>query len=50
LAKIKGKELDVVSDFESEKYKGKIIIDVEPNATITSTKIQPKESYKIEEG
>jgi hypothetical protein len=33
-----------------QRIKGKWIIDAEPSATITTTKIQPDESEELEEG
>jgi hypothetical protein len=37
-------------DSESDSEQGKWIIDAEPSATITTTKIQPDESEELEEG
>jgi hypothetical protein len=42
--------LDPDSDFDSEKDNEKWIIDVEPSATIATTKIQPEESKDLVEG
>jgi hypothetical protein len=41
LAKLKEKESDLDSDSDSEQDKEKQIIDVEPSATVATTKIQP---------
>jgi hypothetical protein len=40
---MKEKELDPGLDFDLEKDRGKHIIDTDLNATITTTKFQPKE-------
>jgi hypothetical protein len=50
VAEVKAYELNVGSDFESELKKGIRIIDVEPNATVATTKIQPGELDMPEEG
>jgi hypothetical protein len=50
LEELKEKELEPKSYLDLEKDKGKWIINVEPNATITTTKIQPDESEEPEEG
>jgi hypothetical protein len=50
VAKVKASESDVGSDSESEPEKGRWIIDMEPNATISTTKIQPDEPDEPEEG
>jgi hypothetical protein len=50
VAKVKASESDVVFDSESELEKGRQIIDVEPNATISTTKLQPGEPDELEEG
>ena len=47
---MKSSELDPDSDAEIEPNKGKRIIDVEPNATVATTKIQPVEPEDPEEG
>jgi hypothetical protein len=43
MAEVKASESDVGSDFELEPEKGRQIIDDEPSATISTTKIQPNE-------
>lgn len=50
LAKMKVLESNFGLDSNSEPDKGKWIIDVEPSATITTTKIQPKELEELKEG
>jgi hypothetical protein len=47
---MKASELDVDSDSDSEPNKGKMIIDIEPSVTITTTKFQPEEPEEPEEG
>jgi hypothetical protein len=47
---VKASESDVGSDSESEPEKGRWIIDVEPSATIATTKIHPGEPDEPEEG
>ena len=47
---MKSSELDPDSDSETEPDKGKRIIDVEPNATITTAQIQSVELEDLEEG
>jgi hypothetical protein len=50
VAEVKASESDVGSDSESEPEKGRHIIDVEPSATISTTKIHPGEPDEPEEG
>jgi hypothetical protein len=50
VAKVKASELDVDSDSELEPERGRWIIDMEPSATISTTKLQPGEPDKPEEG
>jgi hypothetical protein len=50
VAEVKAFESDVGSDSELEPEKGRQIIDVEPSATIATTKIQPGEPDEPEEG
>ena len=50
VAEMKSSELDPDSDSDSEMDKGKQIIDVEPNATVATTKIQPEDPKEPEEG
>jgi hypothetical protein len=50
VAKVKGSESDVDSDFEPKPERGRQIIDTEPNATIATTKLQPSELDEPEEG
>jgi hypothetical protein len=50
VAEVKASELDVGSDSEPEPERGRWIIDVEPSATIATTKLQPGEPDKPEEG
>ena len=54
MAKLKASELDACSDSDSEpnkgNEKGKQIIDVEPNATVSTTKIHKQEPEDPEEG
>jgi hypothetical protein len=38
------------SEFESEPERGRQIIDEEPSATISTTKLQPSEPDELEEG
>ena len=47
---MKSSDLDPDSDSETEPDKGKRIIDVEPNATVTTSQIQPIEPEDPEEG
>jgi hypothetical protein len=50
VAEVKASESDVGSDSESEPERGRWIIDVEPSATIATTKLQPGEPDELEEG
>jgi hypothetical protein len=43
VAEVKAYELDVGSDFDSEPKRGRQIIEVEPSATISTTKLHPGE-------
>ena len=43
-------ESDAGSDYESEPKRGRQIIDMEPNATVSTTKLQPSEPNEPEEG
>jgi hypothetical protein len=50
VAKVKVSESDADSDSEPEPERGRWIIDVEPSATVTTTKLQPGELDESEEG
>jgi hypothetical protein len=50
VAKVKSFESDEISYSELEPKNGRQIIDVEPSATVATTKIQPGEPDEIEEG
>jgi hypothetical protein len=50
MAKLKASESEVDSDSESNPEGGKQIIDVEPSATVATTKVQPSEPEEPEEG
>jgi len=50
VAEVKAYELDVSFNYESKPEKGSHIIDAEPSATISTTKIQPNEPDELEEG
>jgi hypothetical protein len=50
MAELKASELEVDSDSESNPEGGKRIIDVEPSATVTTTKVQSSEPEEPEEG
>jgi hypothetical protein len=50
VAELKASESDVGFDSESKPKRGRQIIDVEPNSTISTTKLQPGESDEPEEG
>jgi hypothetical protein len=50
VAEVKAFESDVGSDSESEQERGRQIIDVEPSATIATTKLHPGEPDEPEEG
>jgi hypothetical protein len=47
---VKASESEAGSDSESEPERGRQIIDVEPNATVATTKVQPGEPDEPEEG
>jgi hypothetical protein len=46
------KDFELEADFESESNPegGKKIINVEPNAIVTTTKVQPRDPKELEEG
>jgi hypothetical protein len=50
VAEVKASESDVGYDSESEPERGRWIIDIEPSATIATTKLQPGEPDEPEEG
>jgi hypothetical protein len=50
MAELKAFELEVDSDFESNPEGGKRIINVEPSATVTTTKVRPSKPEEPEEG
>jgi hypothetical protein len=50
VTELKEKELNHDSESNSQKNKRKLIIDVEPTATIVNTTIQPKELEESKEG
>jgi hypothetical protein len=50
MVELKASESEVDSDSESNPEGGKWIIDVEPSATIATTKVQPSEPEEPEEG
>jgi hypothetical protein len=50
VAKVKAFELDADYDSELELERGRWIIDVEPSATIATTKLQPGKPDEPEEG
>jgi hypothetical protein len=50
VAEVKASESDVDSDSEPEPERGRWIIDVEPSATVATTKLQPGEPDEPEEG
>jgi hypothetical protein len=50
VAEMKASESEEDSDSESNPERGKQIIDVEPSATVTTTKFQPSEPEEPEEG
>jgi hypothetical protein len=50
VAEVKASESDASSDSEPEPKRGRWIIDVEPSATISTTKLQPGEPDEPEEG
>jgi hypothetical protein len=47
---VKASKSDADSDSEKEPERGIWIIDIEPSATITTTKFQPSEPDEKEEG
>jgi hypothetical protein len=50
MAELKASESEADFDFESNPEGGKQIIDVEPNAMVTTTKVRPSETEEPEEG
>jgi hypothetical protein len=50
VAEVKASESDADSDSETKPERGRRIIDVEPSATIATTKLQPGEPDEPEEG
>jgi hypothetical protein len=50
VAKIKDKESNPNSEFDSENTSRREIIDVDPTTTFTTSTIQPEEPTDIEEG
>jgi len=50
VAEVKSFESYAGSDYESELEKGRQIIDIEPSATVSTTKIHPGEPDEPEEG
>jgi hypothetical protein len=50
MAEMKASESEADSDSESNPKGGKWIIDVEPSATVATTKFQPSEPEEPEEG
>jgi hypothetical protein len=50
VAEVKAFELDVGFDTETELEMGRRIIDMEPSASVATTKLQPDELDEIEEG
>jgi hypothetical protein len=50
MVELKDSKSEVDSDFESNLEGGKRIIDVEPNATVTTTKVRPSELEEPKEG
>jgi hypothetical protein len=50
VAEVKASESNVDYDFEPETERGRQIIDIEPSATIATTKLQPGEPNEPEEG
>jgi hypothetical protein len=50
VSEVKFSESDVGYDSESEQERGRQIIDAEPSATVATTKLQPGEPDKPEEG
>jgi hypothetical protein len=50
VAEVKAFESDVGSDSESEPERGRWIIDAEPSATVSTTKLQPGQQDEPKEG
>jgi hypothetical protein len=50
VAKVKASEPDAGSDSEPKPGRGRQVIDMEPSATVTTTKLQPGEPDEPEEG
>jgi hypothetical protein len=50
VAKVKAYESDVGSDSQPELERGRLIIDVEPSATVATTKLHPGEPDEPQEG
>jgi hypothetical protein len=50
VAELKASESEADSDSESNPERGNWIIDVEPSATVATTKVQPREPEEPEEG
>ena len=50
MAEVKASESNVDYDFEPEPERGRQIIDVEPNATVATTKLHPGEPDDPKEG
>jgi hypothetical protein len=50
VAELKASESKADSDSESNPEGGKQIIDVEPSATVVTTKVRPSEPKEPEEG
>jgi hypothetical protein len=50
MVELKASELEVDYDSKSNIERGKQIIDVEPNATIATTKVRPSEPLEPKEG
>jgi hypothetical protein len=50
VAEVKASKLDVDSDSEPELERGRQSIDMEPSATVSTTKLQPSEPDEPEEG
>jgi hypothetical protein len=50
VVELKASELEYDSDSESNPEGGKQIIDVEPSATVATTKVRPSELEEPEEG
>jgi hypothetical protein len=50
VAEVKASESDAYFDSEPELKRGRQMIDAEPSATVATTKLQPGEPDKTEEG